>query len=193
MHNGGLGGFVCEESGKEEAFVLEKRTGTGAGCIIGGPDHRLTALSGMLLSRRCEYGIRAALYLASLEQDTFVSIREISEKLDLSFHFLTKIFQDLTRAGLMRSFRGPNGGIALARPAAEITLLDIVVAIEGPELFTECVLGLPGCGSGDRKPCPLHASWGPMRDQLKTMFATETLADFSDEIQRLDLRLTFFH
>lgn len=142
----------------------------------------------MLLSKSCEYGIRASLYLASLERDQYVSIRDIGEKLDISFHFLTKIFQRLTQAGLMRSFRGPNGGIALARSASEITLRDLVIAIEGPELFTECVLGLPGCG--EREPCPLHASWGGVREQLETMFASESLADFAKQIKEENLRLT---
>lgn len=142
----------------------------------------------MLLSKSCEYGLRATLYLASLESERYVSIRKISEDLDISFHFLTKIFQTLTQASLMQSFRGPNGGIALARPASEITLRDIVIAIEGPALFTECVLGLPGCGSGN--PCPLHARWGMVREQLEAMFASETLADFAVKIQAHDLRLT---
>ena len=65
----------------------------------------------MLLSRSAEYGLRAALYLASLEPSGFVSIRDISDHLGLSFHFLTKIFQKLTRAGLLHSYRGPNGGV----------------------------------------------------------------------------------
>src|SRR5690625_7578709 len=86
--------------------------------------------------------MRATLHLATLKSDGYVSIRAISEELDISFHFLTKIFQKLTQAGILASFRGPNGGVALARPATRITLLDIVIAIDGPELFTECVLGL---------------------------------------------------
>ena len=141
----------------------------------------------MLLSKSCEYGLRATLYLISLEQEHYVSIREISEKLGISFHFLTKIFQKLTQAGLLRSLRGRNGGVELARPANQITLRDIVVAIEGSDLFTECVLGLPGCGN--REPCPLHASWGVARHQIEVMFASETLADLSGDINARGLRL----
>jgi Rrf2 family protein len=145
----------------------------------------------MLLSKSCEYGIRATLYLISLEQEHYVSIREISEKLGISFHFLTKIFQKLTQAGLLRSFRGRNGGVELARPANQITLRDLVVAIEGSKLFTECVLGLPGCGNTDREPCPLHASWEVARKQIEAMFAAETLADLSGDINTRGLRLAF--
>ena len=66
----------------------------------------------MLLSKSTEYGIRATLYLTSLKQDGYVSIRAISDELDISFHFLTKIFQKLTQAGLLQSFRGPRGADA---------------------------------------------------------------------------------
>ena len=141
----------------------------------------------MLLSKSAEYGIRATLYLASLNQDSYVSIRAISDELDISFHFLTKIFQKLTQAGLLRSFRGPNGGVALARPAGQITLMDLVTAIDGPGLFTECVLGLPGCG--ERKPCPLHETWGLERDRLAALFHNTDLAAMAADLETFDLRL----
>ena len=63
-----------------------------------------------LLTKSCVYGLRATLYVASFcGERHFVPIREISEKLGLSFHFLTKILQKLTEAGLMESYRGPSG------------------------------------------------------------------------------------
>lgn len=141
----------------------------------------------MLLSKSCEYGIRATLYLSTLRRDGYVSIREISEELDISFHFLTKIFQKMTQAGLLESFRGPNGGIMLAKPQSQITLLDIVVAIDGPDLFRECVLGLPGCGN--EKPCPMHNRWAVERERLETMFSRTTLAEMADNIDEFDFRL----
>ncbi len=117
------------------------------------------------------------LYLASLNATEYVSIRSISEALDISFHFLTKTFQKLTDAGLLVSQRGPAGGVRLARPARQITPLEILVAIDGPALFTECVLGLPGCG--DEKPCPLHEEWAAERARLASMFETVSIADLS--------------
>ncbi|MFQ5568759.1 MAG: RrF2 family transcriptional regulator [Rhodothermales bacterium] len=141
----------------------------------------------MLLSKSCEYGIRATLYLASLRQPGYFSIRKISEELNISFHFLTKIFQKLTQEGLMQSFRGPNGGIALARPEAQITLMDLIVAIDGPALFRECVLGLPDCG--EEHPCPLHHAWATERERLETLFSRTTLADMANDLEALDLRL----
>ena len=141
----------------------------------------------MILSKACEYALRATLHLVAMKPEGFVSIRAISDDLDISFPFLTKIFQKLTQAGILHSFRGPNGGIALARPPAKVTLYDIVVAVDGPGMFRECVLGLPGCG--ERKPCPMHERWARERERLKTMFQAETLEDIARRLHQEDLRL----
>lgn len=141
----------------------------------------------MMLSKACEYALRATLHLMTMKPDGFVSIRAISDELDISFPFLTKVFQKLTQAGILHSFRGPNGGIALARPPSKVTLLDIVIAVDGMDLFRECVLGLPGCG--ERKPCPMHARWAAERERLKAMFQAETLADMSARLAGEDFRL----
>ena len=142
----------------------------------------------MLLSKSCEYGLRASLHLATLErEEEFVSISEISEALDISFHFLTKTFQKLTEAGIMHSHRGPKGGIALARPADDVTLLDIVLAIDGPDLFEECILGLPECGN--QRPCPIHERWATERSRLEVMFTRKSLAETAKEVREQNLRL----
>ncbi len=131
-----------------------------------------------MLSKSCEYGLRASLYLASLDRDGYTSIGTISEELDISFPFLTKIFQKLNDADLLTSQRGPKGGVALTKSPDEIALYDIVVAIDGDELFEECVLGLPECG--DAEPCPLHNQWIDKRDQVETMFRSATLAELPE-------------
>lgn len=132
----------------------------------------------MMLSKSCEYGLRAALYLASLDEEGYVPISTISEELDISFPFLTKIFQKLNDAGLLTSQRGPKGGVALTKTADEVTLYEIVVAIDGDDLFQECVLGLPGCG--DAEPCPLHDEWAEERSRLETLFRNASLAELPD-------------
>lgn len=145
----------------------------------------------MLLSHACTYGIRAALYLAYLGPEKgrgkYVPIRTLSEDLGISFHFLTKILQQLTHHRLLSSFRGPNGGISLARPASEIRLMDIVEALDGPRLFTDCVLGLPGCG--DERPCALHDQWGETREILRTLFEHTSLEELVERTRHLKLRL----
>ena len=141
----------------------------------------------MLLSKACEYGLRAALYLASLDDDGYVSIRTISDRLDISFTFLTKIFQQLNEAGLSESHRGPNGGVAFTRSTDAITLYEIVVAIDGEALFEECVLGLPNCGTDT--PCPIHERWTEERGRLEGLFKQHTLDDMASRIKDFDVRL----
>ena len=147
----------------------------------------------MLLSKSCEYGLRAMLYLGSLGDDAeggeaggtsvdpaqeYISIQTISDNLGIGFSFLTKVFQQLNEAGLLTSKRGPGGGVALTRSPDAISLYEIVVAIDGDDLFHECVLGLPGCGEAE--PCPLHAHWTEERDRMKSTFQATTLSEVPD-------------
>jgi len=142
----------------------------------------------MLLSKSCVYGLRASLYLASLKNGDYIPIRVMSEKLDISFHFLTKILQQLTGAGLMESFKGPNGGIRLSKAGDEITLMEVVEAIDGRDLLTECALGLPGCGV--EKPCPLHEKWADTRDNIRHMLENTTLIELAKKGKKENLRIT---
>ncbi len=129
-----------------------------------------------VISKAGEYGLRALLYMVS-QQDTqeFISIREMSEQLDISFHFLTKILQSLTQKGILRSYRGPNGGVAFQIPPGEIFLADLLRALEGNDFFTKCLLGLPGCG--DKNPCPMHDFWKETKGSLQKELEQTTLAD----------------
>lgn len=142
----------------------------------------------MLLSKSCEYGLRASLFLVACQNGQFISIREMSDKLDISFHFLTKTLQQLTGAGLMESHKGPNGGIRLIKPGSEISLFDIITAIDGRNLFTECVLGLPGCGT--QKPCPMHHLWGDTRENIQDMLSKTTLDELAEKGRKGNLRIT---
>ncbi|NIM19834.1 MAG: Rrf2 family transcriptional regulator [Candidatus Latescibacteria bacterium] len=141
-----------------------------------------------MISKTCSYAIRAALYLASQPADKFVPIREISEKLGISFHFLTKILQVLTARNILLSFRGPNGGITLARPKSAISLAEIVLAIDGPAIFEECVLGLEKCD--DNNPCPVHDHWKEQREECREFFDTTTLEKLIAETEARGLRLS---
>lgn len=142
----------------------------------------------MIFSKSCIYGLRAMIYLASRTDERYESIKQLSEKLDISFHFLTKILQELTAADLLESMKGPKGGVRLAKSADAIVLKEVVIAIDGPAIFTECVLGLPGCGH--EKPCPMHDMWMDSRDEIDEIFTNTTLYDLSKEGKEKDLRIT---
>lgn len=142
----------------------------------------------MLLSKSCVYGLRASLYLATRRNEEFTPIRKMSDKLEISFHFLTKILQQLTAEDILESFKGPNGGVRLKKPGTEIPLMDIVLAIDGPQLLTECALGLPGCGT--KNPCPLHDKWAETRDSIRQMLEKTTLTELVVKGKEENLRLT---
>lgn len=140
-----------------------------------------------MLSKACTYGLLASFYVAKATGPEYVSIRQMSDDLDISFHFLTKILQKLTSAGIMVSHKGPKGGVSLGRSPSTITLLDIITAIDGLGLFHDCILGLKGCGH--ERPCPMHNRWVDIRNDLAKLFTDRNLANASEDILKLDLRL----
>jgi Rrf2 family transcriptional regulator, iron-sulfur cluster assembly transcription factor len=146
----------------------------------------------MIISKRCVHGILAAIYIASQparenSARDYIQIGVIADKLKISFHFLTKVLQQLTHKGILASYRGPNGGVLLAKSVNEVTLYDLIVAIDGDQIFTTCMLGLPGCGS--EKPCPVHDSWVGARTKFKSIASTTTLAMLAENADALTQRM----
>jgi Rrf2 family transcriptional regulator, iron-sulfur cluster assembly transcription factor len=129
----------------------------------------------VIFSRQCEYALQAVLYIAAKQDDGYTDIKEISDKLDIPHHFLAKILQNLSKNGLLRSQKGPSGGFALGSGPEQITLYQIVEAIDGDAFLTKCVLGLPVCGSDN--PCPIHEQWGRMRESIHSMLAGKTIEE----------------
>ncbi len=142
----------------------------------------------MLLSKGSVYAIRTALYLAVDEPENYVPVQDIACVLNIPFHFLAKIIQTLGKYHIITSVRGRNGGITLGGPPGDISLLNIIEAMEGPYAFDDCILGLPGCG--EKTPCPLHDEWVTVRDEFKTYFASTDLACLAHRVKELNLRIT---
>ncbi|MBK9109863.1 MAG: Rrf2 family transcriptional regulator [Saprospiraceae bacterium] len=140
------------------------------------------------LSKATIYCLRALIYVASKnEKEKYINIGEISEELNISFHFLTKTFQVLTQHDLLASHRGPHGGILLKKPMEEIFLIDIVHILEGEDFFEKCLLGLPGCGS--HEPCPVHNFWKNVKGSLQKEFEETSLADLASNIKSKKMRI----
>ena len=140
-----------------------------------------------VLSKSSEYGLRALLYMVGKGGQEYVSIREMSEQLDISFHFLTKILQSLTQANILASYRGPSGGVAFNISPEKILLSDGVRVLEGDDFFDTCLLGLPGCG--EKAPCPMHQFWTEIRGALRREFETTTLSEMGQTALSRSLRL----
>jgi Rrf2 family protein len=96
--------------------------------------------------------------------------------------------QTLAAHEMVISRRGSSGGIMLAREATEISLLDIIAAIDGLGLFQQCILGLPGCGHAT--PCPLHEEWASEREKLREYFKNTSLADVAMSIELFSYRIS---
>jgi Rrf2 family transcriptional regulator, iron-sulfur cluster assembly transcription factor len=141
-----------------------------------------------VLSQTSKYGIRALLYMVTNPGNgEYLSIGEISKEMDLSFHFLTKIFRELTSHGILHSYRGPSGGVALTKPADEIMLVDVVLALEGKEYFDNCLLGFPDCGIS--QPCPVHDFWKGVKADIQAHLCNTSLAQLGEKIDAKEVRL----
>ena len=141
----------------------------------------------MILSKSCIYGIQAAIYVAAQGGERFVPISTVAEQLNISFHFLTKVLQQFTQAGIMTSYRGPKGGVMISRSVQDVTLYDMVCAIDGPGIFSECMLGLPGCGH--HQPCPAHDHWIHVRQQFTQIAKQVSLDSLATRAGELNVRL----
>ncbi len=131
----------------------------------------------MILSRACEYGVQALIYLHKRPAEQFVSVPSIARAQKISPSFLSKIVRQLVTSRLLDSMKGPGGGVRLSRPADAILLLDIVRAIDGLDAFDRCVIGEPHCS--DKRPCAVHEFWRPIRMSIHKMFSEHSLDDLS--------------
>jgi Rrf2 family protein len=119
------------------------------------------------------------LHLAAGREPGPSLVRDVAKDLDVPFPFLAKIMQQLAKQGLVNSQKGRGGGVQLARAAQDITLLEVVEAIDGLELTRRCLLGLPDCSDDD--PCQLYGQWGRIRGEIVTMLEDQTLAGLVEE------------
>ncbi|ACN98262.1 Rrf2 family protein [Sulfurihydrogenibium azorense Az-Fu1] len=134
-----------------------------------------------MLSESVKDCIRALIYLALNQDKEYISVKEISEALNLPFFFLAKNIQKLVKEGILESYRGPKGGISFKKPINEIKIIDIIVAIDGDNLFKKCVLGFEECS--DLNPCAIHHKWVPEREHLKGIF-NATLYEIVNDIKQ---------
>jgi Rrf2 family iron-sulfur cluster assembly transcriptional regulator len=122
------------------------------------------------------------MYIALKPEGEMTSIRELTKKIQIPYHFLAKILQNLTHKKLLVSLKGPTGGFGLAKPPKEITLFDIVEAIDGVGFTKNCLLGFPECSQ--KNPCAIHETWGEMRDQLRSVLVNKNVAQMAKEMRK---------
>ena len=126
----------------------------------------------MQITRQADYALRAIYHLTKLEPTQRAATSQIAQEQRIPPSFLAKIISQLSIAGLIHTSRGARGGVTLARPAEEITVLEVVEAIDGPMELNQCTLSSAVCPFGPA--CPLRALWCDTQDVLIERLRTTT-------------------
>lgn len=134
----------------------------------------------MRLSTRARYGVRGLCALAVMSKDAPASIGAIAERENLSKQYLAIIFHELRKAGFVATERGVKGGYQLAVPADEITVAQVVTALDGPIHMSDCVGSLdearPYSGCKRQKTCPSRPAWVKLQNAIDRVLSSMTIA-----------------
>ena len=136
-----------------------------------------------MLSKACEYGIRAVVHIAYKSQNNErVGLKEIAAAIDSPEAFTGKIMQQLSRSGIVESVKGPFGGFWMNEKSLQtVTVRDIVEVIDGDKLYTKCGLGLNQCD--DAHPCPVHGQYKIIRNKVIEMHSRTFVADLARKLE----------
>jgi len=131
----------------------------------------------MQITRQADYAVRAVHYLAKLGPEQRAATSQIAQEQRIPPSFLAKIVSQLSVAGLLQTSRGARGGVSLARSADQISLLEVVEAIDGPILLNECVADHGGsCIFGED--CPMRPVWCDAQVELVERLKATTFNQF---------------
>ncbi|MEO6903823.1 MAG: Rrf2 family transcriptional regulator [Bacteroidia bacterium] len=135
-----------------------------------------------MFSKACEYGIKAAVFIAvKSHQESRVSLNEVAKEINSPLAFTAKVLQQLTKSSIIESIKGPNGGFEINKnKTAKVMLSKIVSAIDGDSIYKGCGLGFNKCN--ESKPCPVHHKFKRIRNDLQQMLETTSLLDLSNDI-----------
>lgn len=130
----------------------------------------------MQITRQADYALRAMIYLAKLEPNQRAATSQIADKQSIPPSFLAKIISQLSIAGLIHTSRGARGGVSLARTPGEVSILEVVEAIDGPITLNECTEEPSACPFGEE--CPLRSLWCDTQAELVDRLRKTTFANF---------------
>jgi len=139
----------------------------------------------MKISTKGEYGIRAMLELTARYGQGYVQSSEIAKVRNIPANYLYQLLITLRKAGVIRSRRGPQGGHMLARPPADISLAEVVIALEGPLAPTGCVQNdvVDDCPFSER--CAVRGIWQKVTDATQRILLETSFADLLADEARL--------
>ncbi len=137
-----------------------------------------------MFSKACEYGIRAAIYIAQQSLvDRKVSLKDVAKAIESPTAYTSKILQKLSKNSIIKSDKGPTGGFSMDKIELDkVKLSSIVYAIDGDAVYTGCGLGLITCN--ENKPCPVHNQFKLIREELKKMLETTTVKTLATDFEK---------
>ena len=136
----------------------------------------------MQLTRAADYGVRVMVHLATHPRGKRISITALAQDASAPKSFLSKVMQRLVTSRLVNSHRGATGGFELALPPGDITMLDVVTAVEGPLCLNACLPGGEGC---DRRAwCAAHHVWAEAQAKMAEILDAATLETLATESNR---------
>jgi len=135
----------------------------------------------MIFSNATEYAIRGLSEIAARGSNGRLLLDDVVAGSGLPRDFMAKVFQKLVHGGVLRSAKGRGGGFELARPAHQITLMQVVEAVDGPQAHDRCVIGFAKCS--DEMPCAQHDLYKPIRQRIKDYLTTTTAADLAASLR----------
>ena len=134
-----------------------------------------------MFSKTCEYALRATIYIAQKSSgDKKIGIAEIAKAIDSPRHFTAKILQYLTGYNVISSIKGPNGGFFITDKQKQLSVRTVLEALDEDSVLQKCVLGLNECS--ENKPCPMHAQYKIIKQQLVQLFESKTIRDLATDI-----------
>lgn len=136
----------------------------------------------MRINRRTDYAVRVMLALAEHPFGERLSTQSIQEEMLVPRAFLQRIIAELSRANLILTFPGPNGGIQLYKESEMINLRQIWEAIEGPLLISDCLQSPEECPLHEN--CPVYGCWGRLQKTIQRELETTTLCELSMEMKK---------
>jgi Rrf2 family protein len=140
-----------------------------------------------MLSNTSKYAIRAVIYLAVYAtENKRIGIKKIAEALDIPSPFLGKILQVLVRRKLLSSTKGPHGGFGLGKEPHSITLYDIIMEMDGDDLFNSCLLGAGHCDENKEEGgyCAMHNDFGDVRKQMVDLYKGKSIGELAEKAEK---------
>jgi Rrf2 family protein len=140
-----------------------------------------------LLSIEGDYGLRAVIFLSCQKRNKISAVSEIAHDQMIPIQFLFKILRKLVKKGILKSFRGPNGGYALAKKPAEITFLEVIEAIDGPLTVNRCLNEMTRCML--ERSCKMFGAWQRIQTHITGELNNLTIADLLAPAQQSPRKL----